>query len=78
MVGTEKFYPWNSVQNTNRSTMSIAALIYNYMRSQNQNIKVRKGWTKPAEGKLMVTIDAGFAAGCGSSRVVIRDSRGTS
>jgi hypothetical protein len=53
-------------QNSNRSAMSIAALTCNYMRSQNQNIKIRKGWKKSAKGKLMVNIDAGFAAGCGS------------
>jgi len=39
-------------------------------------MKVRRGWMKPPEGKLKVNVDASFAAGMGSTGVVIRDSGG--
>lgn len=64
------------VQNPHRSAMSIVALTCNYIRSKNRTIKMRKEWKKPFEGKLRVNIDAGFAAGSGSTEVVIRDSSG--
>jgi hypothetical protein len=48
------------VQNSNRSTMSIAALTCNYMRSRNRKFKVREGWKKPTEGKLMVNIGSDY------------------
>jgi hypothetical protein len=39
-------------------------------------MKVRREWMKPPEGKLKVNVDASFAAGMGSTGVVIRDSGG--
>ena len=40
--------------------------------------KIRKGWSKPPEGKLMINVDASFDSdtGSGSTGVVIRDATG--
>jgi ribonuclease HI len=85
LILTGSWYIWwerrgfvhgESVQNASRSAMSIAFLSCNYMRAQSKTTKVCRGWKKPPKGKLMVNIDAGFAAGLGSSSVVIRDSSG--
>jgi len=56
--------------------MSIAPLTCNYMRAQAKAVRIRKGWKKPPEGKIMVNVDASFADGMGSTGVVIRDSSG--
>ena len=39
-------------------------------------MRIRKGWKKPPEGKIMVNVDASFADGMGSTGVVVRDSGG--
>jgi hypothetical protein len=56
--------------------MSIAALARNYKLASKKGVKIRKGWKKPLEGKIMVNVDAGFDedVGCGSVGAIIRDS----
>jgi hypothetical protein len=58
--------------------MSIAALARNYKLASKKGVKIRKGWKKPLEGKIMVNVDAGFDedVGCGSVGAIIRDSSG--
>jgi len=41
-----------------------------------RGLKVRQGWKKPPEKKLMINIDYAFDAKSGSTGVVIRDSGG--
>jgi hypothetical protein len=65
-----------SEQGAHRSAMSIATLTTNYMLSSKIIVKVRYGWKKPPEGKLMVNVDASFDSGLGSAGVIIRDAGG--
>jgi len=43
-----------------------------------KDAKLREGWRKPAEGYLMLNIDASYDenGGCGSTGAIIRDSSG--
>ena len=50
-----------AIQNPHRSAMSIATLTTNYMMSSKITIRVRHGWKKPLEGKLMVNVDVDAA-----------------
>ena len=58
--------------------MSIAALARNYKMASKKGMKIREGWKKPPEGKVMVNVDASFDedVGCGSVGAIIRDSLG--
>ena len=58
--------------------MSIVALARNYKMASKKGMKIREGWKKPPEGKVMVNIDASFDedVGYGSVSAIIRDSSG--
>ena len=63
---------------THPTALAVAALATNYMLAQRTCSKIRKGWSKPPEGKLMINVDASFDSdtGSGSTGVVIRDATG--
>ena len=58
--------------------MSIVALARNYKMASKKGKKIREGWKKPPEGKVMLNVDASFDedVGCGSVGAIIRDSLG--
>jgi hypothetical protein len=49
-----------SVQPPSRSDLAIVSLTKNYQMAGKKGAKLRKGWRKPAEGYLMLNIDASF------------------
>ena len=53
-------YPTDTIQRASRSAMSFAALARNYKMASKKGVKIREGWKKPPEGKVMVNVDAGF------------------
>lgn len=59
-----------------RTALAVVALATNYMLAWRTGSKIRKGWSKPPEGKLMINIDAGFdsATKSGSTGIIIRDA----
>lgn len=74
-----QFVHENQIRSPNRSTLSIATLTHNYLLARTKSkTKMREGWKKPPEGKLMINVDAGFNvdSGSGSTGVVIRDTSG--
>ena len=64
------------VQTPARTAMSIAALTKNYQIATKKSSKLRQGWKKPSEGRVMVNVDAAFDedGGRGSMGSIIRDS----
>jgi hypothetical protein len=58
--------------------MAIAALTKNYKLTVKKTSRLRQGWKKPPEGKVMVNVDATFEedGGCRSVSSIIRDSSG--
>ena len=65
-----------TVQQPPWSAMAIAALTTNYKLAVKKTSRLRQGWKKPPEGKVMVNVDAAFEedGGCGSVGSIIRDS----
>jgi hypothetical protein len=49
-----------TVQPPSRSGLSIVSLTKNYKMAGKKGAKLRKGWRKPAEGYLMLNIDASY------------------
>jgi hypothetical protein len=58
--------------------MAIVALTKNYKATMKKGSKLRQGWKKPPEGKVMVNVDAAFNEDgeCGSVGAIIRDCLG--
>ena len=48
------------VQPPTRSGLSIVSLTKNYKMAGKKDAKLRQGWKKPAEGYLMLNIDASY------------------
>jgi D-aminopeptidase len=47
--------------------------------SRKKEAKVREGWRKPLEGKIVINVDAAFDenSGTGATGVIIKDDHGT-
>jgi hypothetical protein len=58
--------------------MAIAALTKNYKLAMKKGSRLRQGWKKPPEGKVMVNVNAALEedGGCGSVGPIIRESSG--
>jgi hypothetical protein len=67
-----------TVQKPSRTAMSILVLTKNYKVVGKKGSKLKQGWKKPPEGKVMVNVDAAFNEenGCGSVGAIIRDCPG--
>lgn len=66
------------IQSAHRSATSIVALTTNYKLSLKKTVRIRKGWSSPPEGTLLMNTDAAFDSSLnnGSTGVVIRDDKG--
>ena len=49
-----------TVQQPPKSAMAITALTKNYKLAVKKTSRLRQGWKKPPEGKVMVNVDAAF------------------
>lgn len=67
-----------TVQPPSRSGLSIVSLTKYYKMAGKKGAKLRQGWRKPAEGYLMLNIDASYDEdrGCSSTGAIIRDGSG--
>jgi len=88
LVLTAGWYLWwerrqfvheETVQTPARTAMSIAALTKNFHIATKKSSKLKQGWKKPSEGRVMVNVDVAFDedGGRGSVGSVIRDSNGS-